>query len=82
MPTTRRIVTMGVQVKMTGEDMTEYTKGLSGLSEDTSVQALELTFWFAERFRSKSGRVYLRSITSFKRWIRKLQPDPNDRIRD
>jgi 3-deoxy-7-phosphoheptulonate synthase len=56
MPTTRRIVTLGVQVKMTGEEMTEYTKGLSGLSEDTCPTSPLLYFIRSlTHWRSSSG---------------------------
>jgi 3-deoxy-7-phosphoheptulonate synthase len=59
----------GVHVEVTGEDVTECTDGLSGVSEDTlpdhyhtssdprlnAAQALELAFLIAERMRSRTG---------------------------
>jgi 3-deoxy-7-phosphoheptulonate synthase len=59
----------GVHVEVTGEDVTECTDGLSGVSEETlpdhyhtssdprlnAAQALELAFLIAERMRSRTG---------------------------
>jgi 3-deoxy-7-phosphoheptulonate synthase len=59
----------GVHLEMTGEDVTECTGGISGVSEDTlndryhtfcdprlnGAQALELAFLIAERMRLRTG---------------------------
>eukprot|EP00957_Ditylum_brightwellii_P156942 11944485-Ditylum_brightwellii.AAC.1 len=59
----------GVHLEMTGEDVTECTGGLSGVTEDTlkdryhtfcdprlnGEQALELAFLIAERMRQRTG---------------------------